>query len=196
MDINDFLENLGELIFLLPVIILIFGPMLVRLLRRRQRGRNAAAGAGDSAGAGAIAETGEAQGPRRPHRLAPDRLRQRLWPTAGMRRPVALRITRERVSRRTAGTETRTPAAAGMEIWTPPAAEPESEPLSEVLQRSTQPQMVQMKQSLDERVQLKESKAETQELSQAKISRGRIDDLSPLKRAILWAEILGKPRGW
>ncbi len=83
-----------------------------------------------------------------------------------------------------------------MEIWTPPAAEPESEPLSEVLQRSTQPQMVQMKHSLDERVQLKESKAETQELSQAKISRGRIDDLSPLKRAILWAEILGKPRGW
>jgi hypothetical protein len=192
MDVNDFLKNLGELIFLLPVIIFIFGRMLVSLLRRRRRGR-------DAANAGAA--PGQTPGPRRPRPLTLDRLRQWHRPLeatrspVGTRLPVGVRITREQVFHRTAGTET-TPAAAGMEIWTPPAAEPESERLSEVLQRPQQPQMDQMKHSLDERAQLKESKAETPELSQAKISRGRIDDLSPLKRAILWAEILGKPRGW
>jgi hypothetical protein len=182
MDISDFLNSLRDLIVLLPVVILILGPMLVRLIRRRQRG------AGGEPPVGRKPESGKrAAGETAPATLRKQSpiglMRRRATPPAGegRRAPVALRVTREQVFRR----------AEAAEAWPrapeTPAVSP-GEPLA--------PHMAKMQSSLDQRAQLRESVIDEVEKPRVRSGRSRLNILSPLKRAILWAEILGRPKGW
>jgi hypothetical protein len=178
MDLGDFLENLRELIVLLPVVILIFGPMLVRLLRRKKQGIPG----------GAVGEPPPRPArPARPARPGPGpagKLSRKAAPPPPGRRPAALRVSREQVIHR----------AAEAGLWPQAAAGPEAR--AEEPPRESLPEMSTMKHSLEQRVQLKQLGAEAPEAAKASASRRRVAALSPLKRAIVWAEILAKPRGW
>jgi len=194
MGIDDLLENLRELIVLLPVVVLIFGPMLVRAMRRRQsapRGgkKKAGAPAAPPQPRGGAADEAAEQPPRATRAPRATRTRPRkLFPAAisGRQRPVALRITRRQViSRETAAvSRPRPPAGETVESL-------EDHLRESMLQGSERMQPIPQAGS-----RFAGTAALEPEPGRAGAGRRRLEALSPLKKAILWAEILGKPKGW
>jgi hypothetical protein len=188
IGIDDFLENLSELIVLLPVVVLIFGPMLVRAMRRRQsapgsgKRKDKTPSASKKQGSGAVGEAAAQPAPA--PRLRP----RKLFPAvvSGRQRPAALRITRQQVLRRETA------------IIAPPRPAEREAPVSleEHLRESALQGSERMQTLPQAGARFAYSGAGETETLRAGAGRRRLEALSPLKKAILWAEILGKPKGW